>query len=313
MLELIPKNIFEFKTIVLDLTNRCNLKCPLCFRTNTEINSLYDQDFKQVKQLLKKQISNKTDTILLANIYAEPLLYKYINETLDYIKMLSKLFNKKVNTILETNASYQNKEYWLKQAELSKTHNIKYVFSLCGSTQELHSKYRVNANLEKTINNIKTFINHSDSYEIILIEFKYNQKDIKNYKTWDILKDIPKDKIYIMPTTMFNEMVYHKEEYSDFNSVNTFNDNIDNKENIIYPGLIDSTIQMAGGDSNSQPDSFYPCNLFRFIEKRPIKNTYNDIKDLYIDIYNNVYDFCRNCTKKQQQNLLNINQDRNWL
>ena len=179
MLELIPKDISEFKTIVLDLTNRCNLKCPLCFRTNTEIDSLYDQDFKHVKQLLKKQISNKTNTILLANIYAEPLLYKYINETLDYIKMLSKLFNKKVNTILETNASYQNKEYWLKQAELSKTHNIKYVFSLCGSTQELHSKYRVNANLEKTINNIKTFINHSDSYEIILIEFKYNQKDIK--------------------------------------------------------------------------------------------------------------------------------------
>ena len=62
MLELIPKNIFEFKTIVLDLTNRCNLKCPLCFRTNTEIDSLYDQDFKQVKQLLKKQISNKFQT-----------------------------------------------------------------------------------------------------------------------------------------------------------------------------------------------------------------------------------------------------------
>ena len=165
----------------------------------------------------------------------------------------------------------------------------------------------------KTINNIKTFINHSDSYEIILIEFKYNKDDIINYKTWDILKDIPKDKIHIMPTIMFNEMVYHKEEYSDFNSVNTFNDNIDNKENVICPSLIDSTIQLAGGDSNSPYDSFYPCNLFRFIEKKPTKNTHNDIKDLYIDIYNNVYDFCRNCTKKQQQNLLNIKQDRNWL
>ena len=134
MLELIPKDISEFKTIVLDLTNRCNLKCPLCFRTNTKIDSLYDQDFKHVKQLLKKQISNKTNTILLANIYAEPLLYKYINETLGYIKTLSKVFNKDITTILETNASYQNKEYWINQAELSKTHNIKYVFSLCGST-----------------------------------------------------------------------------------------------------------------------------------------------------------------------------------
>ena len=40
-----------------------------------------------------------------------------------------------------------------------------------------------------------------------------------------------------MPTTMFNEMVYHKKEYSDFNSVNTFNDNINNKENIILQDL----------------------------------------------------------------------------
>ena len=37
--------------------------------------------------------------------------------------------------------------------------------------------------------------------------------------------------------------------------------------------------------------------------KSGITNTYNDIKDLYIDIYNNVYNFCRNCTKKQQRNL----------
>lgn len=29
------------------------------------------------------------------------------------------------------------------------------------------------------------------------------------------------------------------------------------------------------------------------------KNTHNDIKDLYIDIYNNVYDFCRNSTKNK--------------
>ena len=106
MLELIPKDISEFKTIVLDLTNRCNLKCPLCFRTNTKIDSLYDQDFKHVKQLLKKQISNKTNTILLANIYAEPLLYKYIddsgNDSGDYASSLDitgSLDNKVAKTV----------------------------------------------------------------------------------------------------------------------------------------------------------------------------------------------------------------------
>lgn len=77
-----------FKSIYIEITNKCNLHCPFCSKYKREKDTLSS---KEVEQILKK-INNYTDYIHL-HVLGEPLLH----EELDEILSLASKYNKKVN------------------------------------------------------------------------------------------------------------------------------------------------------------------------------------------------------------------------
>ena len=68
------------------------------------------------------------------------------------------------------------------------------------------------------LKNIYTVLKYTDNYIISLLKFKYNYIDINNYKQWNFINNFNQDKIVINDTNLFNEKVYNKEEFNDFNS-----------------------------------------------------------------------------------------------
>jgi len=84
--------------IVFELTNRCNLNCPLCFSAKGS-NEL---PLERVKVLIDECVELGIKRVRFTG--GEPLLYKDINEVLNYAK------SKDLYVVLNTNASVMNKE-----------------------------------------------------------------------------------------------------------------------------------------------------------------------------------------------------------
>ena len=77
-----------FKSIYIEITNKCNLHCPFCSKYKREKDTLSSKEFEQIL----KKINNYTDYIHL-HVLGEPLLHAELDEILS----LASKYNKKVN------------------------------------------------------------------------------------------------------------------------------------------------------------------------------------------------------------------------
>ncbi len=135
-----PYNIF------VDLNNRCNLKCPICFMGRGDvIDRPNNMNLENYKKILKPIAPYITQVFLYNN--SEPFLNKDIY---DIIK-----FNNKSNvgTIVSSNLSLD-----IDPVKLVKSKLDYLIVSIDGITQDIYEQYRVNGNLEKVIGNLKEII-----------------------------------------------------------------------------------------------------------------------------------------------------------
>ena len=84
--------------IVLEITKRCNLKCPLCFSTKTD----QEIPLSRIKEITDECVNTEIKTIRFSG--GEPLFHKDIIEALYYAK------SKNLYVILNTNATTLNKD-----------------------------------------------------------------------------------------------------------------------------------------------------------------------------------------------------------
>ena len=156
----------------VEMTNSCNLKCPLCM-SQLNFNGIFKPkciDIQRIEDLLDSMKSLKL--VSIAGDASEPTLHPEILEFLDYLK------KRDVEVEFYTNASLWDDDWW---TELNKHFGPRSTvyFTICGTTQELHSKYRVGSNLEDVINHALAFRkdnpNANDFMQYIM--FEYNNSD----------------------------------------------------------------------------------------------------------------------------------------
>lgn len=131
----------------LEPTDKCNLACPLC------INKTIPEDTKGCMEwpLFKKIIDQLQGEICDVNLFhrGEPLLHPQIADMVNYVS------EKGLNSRIHSNATMLTEE-------LSKElldNGLNYIsFSFDGFDKATYEKNRVNANFEKTLANIKNFL-----------------------------------------------------------------------------------------------------------------------------------------------------------
>lgn len=169
------------KDLEVELTNICNLKCPLCIRNTKTFKSL-----KLKKEFLDKNIlfdildKNKVQSLVFAGSIAEPTLHP---EFLDIITYILKKYDIKI-TLYSNGTS--NELLYKKIALLfaSKLKGInKIIFTVAGSTQELHEKYRVGSNLADIIKKYDICSKYCYT-ELNWLIFNYNYEDYTNNKNF---------------------------------------------------------------------------------------------------------------------------------
>lgn len=178
----IPIN--EVKEIELELTGTCNLKCPLCTRNYAHANHQLKSHQRPLEDIIKQLDSfSGLQHVNIAGTVSEPTLYRNI------IPLMRYLVSRGLSIDFYSNASILNLSLWHILGTIFEKPNQRVIFTICGSTQDLHSKYRVGSNLKNVLTNALHFkkYNKSKSDWMQYIVFEYNEEDSKSEKTKAIL------------------------------------------------------------------------------------------------------------------------------
>ncbi|MDD0854370.1 radical SAM protein [Halobacteriovorax sp. GB3] len=166
----------EILEIELELTGTCNLDCPLCSRSYENAKHLIKYNERSVEEI-KKQLDEypNIEMCCMAGIISEPTLHKRFLEIIEYLR------SRNIAIELYSNASVHSEKWWAELATLMGPCD-RVFFTICGSNQELHEKYRVNSSLEKILNNHRAFKNNCEHPIDTLqhIKFEYNSEDFES-------------------------------------------------------------------------------------------------------------------------------------
>ncbi|MFA6988463.1 MAG: radical SAM protein [Candidatus Gastranaerophilaceae bacterium] len=165
-----------FKKLLIEPTNKCNLKCPCCLCGRREVDKIKRElNLKQFVEILKPAI-NYLDEVKLWG-FGEPFLAK------DIAKMLGYLGENHVYAVLHTNGYFLNKKI-LSQLKLNRKVTIS--FSIDGLNQKSYSHYRVGGDLNVPLKNLSDLCkfkrdNKLNNLEIIWLFMinKANEHEIK--------------------------------------------------------------------------------------------------------------------------------------
>lgn len=255
---------YNIERIELELTNTCNLDCPLCMRSITNVKKIKPQH-RELQDIINQLDSYKDlKYITLAGPTSEPTLYPHLFELLKYCN------SRKLEISLFINGDTHNELYYKKLGVIFRSAIGHVYFTICGSTQELHSKYRVGSKLDRVLKHLDIVKKYSNKAILTWIIFNYNYDDYKeNIKKF---KDIYE--VEAFNTLPIQE---HFEVQSDIHLIEPLHshyiNNIDRDEKeYICPainykfGLIDYTGEI------------YPCSLYKnFKEEHCFECSKNNI------------------------------------
>lgn len=165
----------------LDLTTMCNARCPLCFRQSKSFparfqNLKFCRPASEIVSQLEKDLP-ALKTIFLIGQMSEPTTHP---EFLDIVKCLKETMHLKVKIC--TNGGLHDEQYWSDIGLLLDQSNDEVWFSICGSTEEMHSRYRVGTSLQTILKNAAALREVSKVDCAKFIVFKYNYDDITSSK-----------------------------------------------------------------------------------------------------------------------------------
>ena len=283
----------DIREIELELTGICNINCPLCM-CNMECAShlVGKPNILPIDKWISilSKYKNTTDVFFAGNL-SEPTLYPYLFDLIDY------LHGRGIAVELYTNGMTHCKDWW-RELSLHMKQCDKCEFTICGSTQELHGKYRVGSKLDTILENAAAFReigNHNDWVQHI--RFKYNQEDLALGNMDYIFRQFSHKAL--IDSNAYNER---------FNIVDDVGLNIpdcihDKYMSIMRYGLsrMDQPCHLICKSLDTKFISFdqfgneSPCFLYRIYEKTPF--THHD----YSRILNNRRHYCFECEKNTKR------------
>lgn len=141
--------------IIIEPTNVCNLKCPVCPTTYGMDRKLGFMEFDLFKNIIDDLYKYKKKPIISMNFAGEPMLNKEIYKFVDYahINGFKTFISTNVTAINEVNSEK------LIKAGLSSIH-------LCvdGFSNQSHDTYRIGSDFKQIKKNIETFLNAKKKY-----------------------------------------------------------------------------------------------------------------------------------------------------
>ncbi len=163
--------------VMIEPTNICNLKCPMCPSGNGTLKRAKGYMEFSTFKIIIDEIKNKSFMVVLWN-QGEPYLNK------DFLKMVKYASDKGLFTLVSTNANID-----INVEETVKSGLDSIIVSLDGSTQATYNKYRVNGELNKVLENVRKLVEIKNKLNVKhplirwqFIVMKHNEHEIESIK-----------------------------------------------------------------------------------------------------------------------------------
>jgi MoaA/NifB/PqqE/SkfB family radical SAM enzyme len=182
MMTTVIKSKLDIEEIEMDLVGLCNLQCPLCTRNYAHAEHMLKKNVRPIEEIIAQLDTFKNlQRFFIAGAVSEPTMYKYFDEFIDYLN------SRDIYYELFTNGNTRDTEWW---AALAKRipDKCKVYFTICGSTQELHAKYRVGSDLQQILDHAAAYRSTGKTNDYIQhILFEYNKEDLASQGMQDIV------------------------------------------------------------------------------------------------------------------------------
>lgn len=157
----------------LELTDKCNARCPMCKRTNPD--GLGDSDLVQDLELsldliYKRFADYKFDRVNYCGNLGDPVIAR------DMLPIATFMSARSERQIIHTNGSLRNESWWQTLAAIP---NLQVVFGIDGVDQSTHEFYRRGTSLEKILANATAFIAAGGDATWQFIVFDHNQHQVE--------------------------------------------------------------------------------------------------------------------------------------
>jgi MoaA/NifB/PqqE/SkfB family radical SAM enzyme len=172
---------YDVKRLHVELTDKCNARCPLCPRTNP-LDISKTSDLVKDREISFEHFKNTFEGFNIKHYhfcgnYGDPLSAK------DFLKILEYIAKEDVFIHIESNASVKTPDYFKRIGEiLSINPDNVMSFDLDG-LEDTHSFYRRNTNFDKVIKNAKSYIaNTKAKSNWQFVVFNHNKHQIEEAK-----------------------------------------------------------------------------------------------------------------------------------
>lgn len=244
-------------SVDLELTGCCNLKCILCANNIEQFRYISKSFQRPVDDWIHQLETYKNlKKVFLAGVFSEPTLYKDLFHLIEYLK------TRKIFIELNTNGCTHTTEWWYKLGEMFTHDTGEVLFTICGSNQCLHQKYRVGSNLNDIFNNVSEFQRCGNKNDVgQYIRFRYNSDDIENnyhilskrFSTFRVINTLPYNERFSVVENKDFDMYDNSDRYCLLMKAS-----LGKYNNFICPHMKEGFAYI---------DNFgivYPCFLYRF-------------------------------------------------
>lgn len=167
-------NLEDIRMVHLEVTSKCQARCPMCPRRIHGGPLLRDLDLTEItletfKKWFNVNFINQLQYLMLCGNLGDPIIAKDTLEILQYVRSI----NPGITLSMHTNGSARTKNWWKKLAEI----NVEVVFGIDG-LEDTHALYRVDTDWNKIIDNAKAFISAGGHAAWHMLVFKHNEHQI---------------------------------------------------------------------------------------------------------------------------------------
>jgi len=167
-------NITDIRSMHFEVTSKCQAKCPMCPRRinggKLNPNLILDEiTLEKFVQWFDTDFVKQLDSFYMCGNLGDPIVAK---DTLEIFQYLRK-HNPKIYLRMHTNGSAKSIPWWKNLAE----QKVTVIFGIDGLA-DTHSKYRINTDWSKIIENAQAFISNGGDARWDMIIFKHNEHQI---------------------------------------------------------------------------------------------------------------------------------------
>ena len=165
----------EVKTIHLEITSRCNARCPMCLRTvcggkNNPRLPLVELSLADIQTIFPKDFIRSLDRMYMCGNYGDPIAAR---ETLEVFKYFREV-NPKIRLDMFTNGSAKNESWWEKLANL-----VDLVHFSVDGLEDTNHLYRKGTSFPVIMKNMKAYLKAGGVGVWDYIVFKHNEHQIE--------------------------------------------------------------------------------------------------------------------------------------